>query len=271
MTDLLSIDTAIAAVLLAVAGAIAGVLSGIFGIGGGIVLVPILVFVFTLQGVPEAYIAHSAVGTSLAIIIPTAIRSFRAHRQKGAGNIELLKSWTLWVPFGVIVASFVVGFVSGQVLKMIFAFVALIIAIKMLFGGEKWRLSDDLPGNTATKGAGFGIGFVSTFMGIGGGNLNNLFMTLFGQSMHQAVSTSAGLGVLIAIPATLGYVISGWGLDGMPPWSLGYVNLLALVMIAPFSMLTAPFGARLAHAMPAKQLEQVFGVFLIAVVISFVW
>ncbi len=271
MMNILSIDTVSAAILLAAAGAIAGVLSGIFGIGGGIVLVPILVFAFSLQGIPEALIAHSAVGTSLAIIIPTAIRSFRAHRAKGAGNVELLKRWTIWVPFGVIVASFVVGFVPGQALKIIFACVALLIAIKMLFGGEKWRLSDDLPSDNTTKGVGFGIGFLSTFMGIGGGNLNNLFMTLFGQSMHQAVSTSAGLGVLIAIPATLGYVISGWGLDGMPQWVLGYVNLLAVAMIAPFSMLTAPFGARLAHAMPARRLEQVFGVFLVAVVISFVW
>ena len=122
----------------------------------------------------------------------------------------------------------------------------------------------------ANRSVGFGIGFLSTFMGIGGGNLNNLFMTLFGQSMHQAVATSAGLGVLIAIPAALGYVYAGWGSEDLPVWVFGYVNLLAVAMIAPFSMLLAPIGAKLAHKLPARQLEIGFGLFLVCVVVSFV-
>ncbi|RZO40642.1 MAG: sulfite exporter TauE/SafE family protein [Rhodobacteraceae bacterium] len=263
-------DVLLSAVLLAAAGCFAGLLSGLFGIGGGAVLVPILVATFTLQNLLPEHIAHMAVGTSLAIIIPTAIRSYLSHRKHGAGNATLLRSWFFWAPFGVIAASSVVGFVPGIILKYVFAAVALLIAFKMLFNQKNWVITQELPGPAINKGVGFGIGFLSTFMGIGGGNLNNLFMTLFGQSMHQAVATSAGLGVLIAIPATLGYVYAGWEAEGLPVWVFGYVNLLAVALIAPFSMLMAPFGAKLAHRLPARRLEIGFGLFLVCVIISFI-
>ena len=252
---------------LAVAGLLSGFLAGLFGIGGGAILVPILITTFPLLGVDPSIVAHMAVGTSLAIIIPTAFRSYKAHRNKGAGNAEVLKAWRLWVPLGVIIASSVVGYVSGDVLRGVFAAVALVIALKMLFNKAHWKFADELPSKPVTNGVGFGIGFLSTFMGIGGGNLNNLFMTSFGQSIHQAVATSAGLGILIAVPATLGYVYAGWGVDVLPAWSLGYVNILATVLVVPFSMLAAPLGATFAHKLPPRRLEVVFGLFLIVVII----
>ncbi|WP_299667802.1 sulfite exporter TauE/SafE family protein [uncultured Ruegeria sp.] len=251
---------------LGLAGILAGFLAGLFGIGGGAILVPILITVFPYLNVNPDVVAHMAVGTSLAIIIPTAIRSYRSHRSHGAGNAELLKAWVFWVPLGVVMASLIVGGVSGNVLRVIFAAVALLIAVKMLFNRASWTLSNHLPPRPVTNGVGFGIGFLSTFMGIGGGNLNNLFMTSFGQSIHQAVATSAGLGVLIAIPATLGYVYAGWGLETLPPWTLGYVHLLGAALVIPFSMLAAPFGARFAHKLSPRKLEITFGIFLLVVI-----
>ncbi len=255
---------------MALAGCFAGFMSGLFGIGGGVILVPLLAAVFAVQGVDPVHVSHMAVGTSLGIIIPTAIRSFLSHRKLGAGNQELLKLWILWVPLGVVITSLIVPYVSGVLLRYVFAIVATLIAVKMLFKRINWTVSSDLPGPLPNRGFGFGIGFLSTFMGIGGGNLNNLFMTVFGQSMHQAVATSAGLGVLIAIPGAIGYVYAGWGQQTLPPMSLGYLNLLAILFVAPFSMLVAPLGARMAHRLDEGMLERCFGIFLLLVVVSFV-
>ncbi len=265
MTELLFIASGLAA-----AGLIAGLLAGLFGIGGGAILVPVLITVFPFLGVAPELVAHMAVGTSLAIIIPTAVRSYRAHLSKGAGNQELLKRWMIWVPLGVVVASLVVGYVSGDVLRIVFAVVATVIAIKMLFNRDSWQIAPALPSNPVTNGVGFGIGVLSTFMGIGGGNLNNLFMTSFGQPIHQAVATSSGLGLLIAVPATLGYVYAGWGLENLPSYSLGYVHLLGAALVIPFSMASAPLGARIAHSISARKLELAFGIFLIVVVVRLV-
>lgn len=250
---------------MALAGGVTGILAGLFGIGGGAVLVPILIEFLNYQGVDQSVQVHIAVGTSLAIIIPTSIRSFRAHQTRGAPDTELLRNWLYLVPLGVIIASFIVAFVSGAALKIIFAIVALLIAIKMLFNRESWTLGKDLPGQPAKGGVGFFIGFISTFMGIGGGNLNNVFMTAFGRPIHQAVATSAGLGILIAIPGAISYIINGWGNPALPPLSLGYINLIAFALIMPISMYVAPWGAKLAHGLTKRQMEVAFGVFLIIV------
>ena len=259
------------ALTMAAAGALTGVLAGLFGIGGGAILVPILMEFLRIQGVATEYQAHIAVGTSLAIIIPTSIRSFRSHLDHGAPDVDLLKAWAILVPVGVIAASFIAASVSGDVLKGVFAVVALLIAVKMLFNRKSWSLGHDLPKNPTRGAVGFGIGFVSTFMGIGGGNLNNVFMTSFGRPIHQAVATSAGLGVLISIPGAIGYIIAGWGIEGLPPMSLGYVNLLALLLITPVSILTAPLGVQLAHALTKRNMEIAFGVFLLIVAARFLW
>ena len=258
------------AALMAGAGALSGVLAGLFGIGGGAVLVPILVEFLGFMGVEQAVRVQVAIGTSLAIIVPTSIRSFLAHQKRGAPDTALLKSWRLVVPVGVLAASFVVAFVSGGVLKLVFALVALAIAGKMLFGGAAWQVAPDLPRQPWRGGSGFVIGFVSTFMGIGGGNLNNVLMTSCGRSIHQAVATSAGLGVLIAVPGCVAYIVLGWGNPALPPFSLGYVNLLAVVVVAPLTMAVAPMGVRIAHSLSKRRMEILYGAFLTLVAVRFV-
>ncbi len=257
------------AALLAGAGVITGVLAGLFGIGGGAILVPVLIEFLNLRGVDPAVQTHIAVGTSLAIIIPTSIRSYLSHLKRGAPDTALLKSWVVIVPLGVMAASFVVADVSGVMLKTVFACIAFLMAMKMLFNRETWLLGSDLPGWASRAGVGFVIGFISTFMGIGGGNLNNLFMTAYGRSIHQAVATSAGLGMLIAAPGALGYMVAGWHEPGLPPFSLGYVNGLAFALIMPLTILTAPLGVRIAHGLPRRKMEILFGVFLIIVCARF--
>ncbi|MEH6726571.1 MAG: sulfite exporter TauE/SafE family protein [Hyphomicrobiales bacterium] len=250
---------------MAAAGGVTGILAGLFGIGGGAILVPILIEFLNFQDVAPSVQAHIAVGTSLAIIIPTSIRSFRAHQKRGAPDEALLRNWVIMVPLGVVIASFIVAFVSGEVLKTVFAIVALLIAIKMLFNRAKWSLGEDLPPQPIKGGVGFFIGFISTFMGIGGGNLNNVFMTSYNRPIHQAVATSAGLGVLISVPAAITYVVTGWGNPDLPPFSFGYINLLAFILIMPISMLVAPLGVKMAHGLSKRHMEIAFGVFLILV------
>lgn len=272
MAELPDLATLLPMILaMAAAGAVTGVLAGLFGIGGGGVLVPILVEFLRLQGVADTVQAHLAIGTSLAIIILTSVRSFRAHLAHGKPDVALLKSWVGVVPAGVVVASFIIAYVSGDVLKVVFATIAILMAFKMLFDRESWRLGTDLPAEPLRSTTGFGIGFISTFMGIGGGNLNNIFMTTFGRPIHQAVATSSGLGVLIAIPGALGYIIAGWGHPDLPPFSLGYVSLVALIFITPLSMWTAPLGAKIAHGLSKRAMERAFGFFLLVVAARFFW
>ena len=255
--------------MLLAAGAGAGLLAGMFGIGAGAVLVPVFYQIFGVLGVEEAVRMHLSVGTSIAIIVPTSLRSFFAHRGKGAVDIELLKSFKWAVPVGVIMASLIVAFVSSGVLRVIFACCSLVIAIKMLFGKQDWKIADDIPEGLARHVAGWGIGFFSNLMGIGGGVFNNTFMTAFGRQIHQAVATSSGVGVLISIPGVIGYMLAGWGVSGLPSYSYGYVNFLLVLIIIPITLIAAPIGVRLAHAMEKRNLEIGFGIFLTFVAIRF--
>lgn len=256
-------------IALLIAGGVAGLLAGIFGIGGGAVLVPVFYQMLGTLGVDEAVRMHLAVGTSLAIIVPTSIRSFMGHRAKGAVDMELLRTFAFVVPLGVIMASIAAAYVSSGVLRMIFAVFSLLIALKMLFGKDDWKLANDIPSGGGTLFAGWAIGFFSTFMGIGGGVFNNTFMTAFGRAIHQAVATSAGVGVLISIPGVIGYIWAGWGVGGLPAFSVGYVNLLMMIIIIPVTLMVAPIGVRIAHSLEKRQLEIGFGIFLILVAARF--
>ncbi len=252
-----------------VAGVLAGILAGLFGIGGGAVLVPVFYQMLGVFEVDEAIRMHLSVGTSLAIIVPTSLRSFAGHRAKGGVDVALLKSFLVTVPAGVIMASIVTAFISGSALRVIFAVFSLIVALKLLLAKEDWRIGDDLPTGLARSVAGWFIGFSSTFMGIGGGVFNNTFMTLFGRPIHQAVATSAGVGVLISIPGVLGYIWAGWGAVGLPQLSLGYVNLLMVAIVVPVTLLVAPIGVMAAHKMSKRNLEFGFGIFLLLVAARF--
>lgn len=254
------------------AGAVTGLLAGVFGVGGGAVIVPVLYELFRLQGVPDEIRTPLAVGTSLAIIIPTSIRSFRAHQRKGAVDLSVLRAWAVPVVLGVIAGSLVARYAPAALFKGVFVAVAGISAIRLLFGRDSWTIASEMPSGPVMTGYGGLIGVLSSLMGIGGGQLSNLFMTFYGRPIHQAVATSSGLGVLISIPGAIGYVYAGWPKMalGVLPWgSFGYVSLVGALLVVPTSIWTAPIGANLAHRLSKRRLEVAFGIFLILVSLNF--
>ena len=259
------------AVAVMAAGVVTGLLAGLFGIGGGAVIVPVLFEVFRLLGVPEEIRMQLCIGTSLAIIVPTTVRSYRAHRAKGLVVQAVMRSWTVPAVIGVAAGSVTAAFAPAQVFKLAFVVIAAIIAAKLLAGRETWVLGRSLPGRAGMTGCGFLVGLASSLMGISGGSLATMMMTLYGVPIHNAVATSAGLGVPITIAGTLGYLIAGLPHQSqLPPLSLGFVSVIGVVMIAPISSWIAPLGARLAHALPRRRLEVGFGLFLIAASLRFV-
>lgn len=259
------------ALAIAASGIVSGLMAGVFGIGGGAVLVPIFYQVFGLLGIEETVRMHLAVGSSLAIIIPTSLRSFTSHRARGSVDMALLRSFYLPVPIGVILASLTAAYISSGGLRAIFAVITLLVALRLLFNRQSWRIGTEIPGNPARAIIGILIGYFSTLMGIGGGVLNNTFMTLYGRSIHQAVATSSGVGVIIAIPGTIGYIWAGWGLEGLPLASTGFVNWIAVAIIIPVAIVVTPWGVQLAHVLSKRQLEVGFGLFCIFVSARFIW
>lgn len=252
------------------AGVVTGLLAGLFGIGGGAVIVPVLFEVFRILGVPEEVRMQLCVGTSLAIIVPTTVRSYRAHQAKGLVVGTVMKSWAVPAVAGVALGSVVAALAPAKLFKLAFVVIAGIIAAKLLVGRESWILGRRLPGRTAMTGYGFGVGVGSSLMGISGGSLATMVMTLYGVPIHNAVATSAGLGVPITIAGTIGYLLAGLPHQALlPPLSIGFVSVIGVVLIAPISSYVAPFGARLAHALPKRQLEIGFGLFLIAAALRF--
>ncbi len=264
LTDLLML-----AVALMAAGAVTGVLAGVFGVGGGAVIVPVLYELFRMLGVPESVRMALCVGTSLAIIIPTSIASYKAHKARGTVDMNILRAWAAPVIIGTIIGALAARWARPEVFKIVFVMVAGINAIRLI-GNLNWKLGDDLPKGPLMQVYGFFIGIFSALMGIGGGQISNLLMTFHGRPIHQAVSTSAGLGLLIALPGAIGYMISGLGKEGLPPLSIGYVSFLGAVLFAPVSIFTAPYGVKLAHAMSKRTLELAFGIFLAIVSLRFV-
>jgi uncharacterized membrane protein YfcA len=253
------------------AGIATGILAGLFGIGGGAIIVPVLYEIFRILGVPEEVRMQLCVGTSMAIIIPTTIRSYLAHRARGAVLTEVVRAWALPAVLGVAVGAVIAYFAPSTVFKVVFMVTVTIIAIKLLFGRDNWMIAAEFPGRVAMSGYGFLIGLVSSLMGVSGGSVSNMIQTLYGKSMHQAVATSAGLGVPITIAGTIGLMIAGWPkMALLPPFSVGYVSLLGVAIMAPVSSFTASYGAVLAHRLSKRQLEIGFGLFLLLVSARFV-
>jgi uncharacterized membrane protein YfcA len=272
MNDLLDPMTLAALVIaLGCAGAAVGFLAGLFGIGGGAISVPVFFEVFRILGHPPEIAMPLAVGTSLAVIVPTAIQSSRAHFRRGTVDMELLRLWALPVLAGVVLGAAIARFANPAVFQAAFVLVAAVNSTKLLTGGAGWHLRDTLPSRGALRACGAGVGFVSSLMGIGGGAVSNMILTLHGMPIHRAVSTSAGVGVLIAVPGTLGYILAGWGTPGLPPDALGFVSLATFVLTIPASLATTRFGVALAHRLSRRHLEVAFGVFLIVVSLRFVW
>ena len=253
------------------AGIVTGLLAGLFGIGGGAVIVPVLFEVFRILGIPEAVRMQLCIGTSMAIIVPTAVRSYWAHRAKGLVIPGVLRSWSLPAVVGVAVGSIAAAIAPPGVFELAFVVIAGIIAAKFLAGRKDWVFAHHLPSEPAMTVWGFLIGLASSLMGISGGSLGTMVLTLSGKPLHNAVATSAGIGVPITIAGTLGYVLAGLPHQAvLPPLSVGFVSVIGVALIAPISSYIAPFGARLAHALPRRWLEIGFGSFLLVASARFV-
>lgn len=252
-------------------GVVSGFLAGLFGIGGGAIIVPVLYEVFRVIGVPDEIRMQLCIGTSLAIIIPTTIRSFVAHRARGAVMPDVLRIWMIPMVAGVGFGSVLATFAPQSVFKIAFIILAAIIAARLLFGGDRWRLGNELPGRAGMIAYGLGIGLAGSLMGVSGGSMSTMVLTLYGKPIHAAVGTAAGLGVPLTIAGTLGYVLAGLPHQALtPPLSLGFVSLIGVALMAPVSSWVAIFGVRAAHALPKRQLEIAFGGFLMLVSIRFV-
>jgi len=237
-----------------------------FGIGGGAVIVPVLFELFRMHQVPDAVRMQLCVGTSLAIIVPTAWRSYRAHYARGLVIPEVLRLWTVPVILGVAAGSLLAAVAPAGLFKLAFAGIVAIIAAKLLFGAENWVIGSELPGGAAMRAYGFVMGLASSLMGISGGSLVTIFLTLYRKTIHEAVATASGIGVPITTAGTLGYMLAGLPHQSeMPPLSIGFVSILGVLLIAPISSYVAPLGARLAHRLPRRSLEIAFGSFLVLV------
>jgi uncharacterized membrane protein YfcA len=258
------------AVALAVAGGITGVLAGLFGVGGGAITVPVLYEVFRILEVDPAVAMPLAVGTSLAIIIPTSITSARGHYKRGAVDMAIVRAWAVPVLVGVIAGSFIARFAPPQVFQLVFVVVATTNVIKLFFGRESWRIAPEMPQGIMLRFYGLITGLASALMGIGGGAISNLVLTLHGKPIRNSVATSAAVGVLISIPGAIGYVWAGWGREGLPPLSVGFVSALAFVLIVPTTLMTTRIGVRLAHSLPKRRLEILFASFLTLVSLRFI-
>jgi uncharacterized membrane protein YfcA len=218
------------------------------------------------------------VGTSLAIIIPTSISSYRAHLARGAVDMEVLRAWWLPVLVGVLAGSVTARYAPERLFKIVFVVVAWSAATRLLLARETWKFGDDLPRGPLMRAYGFFVGLLATLMGVGGGLFANLLMTFYGRPIHQGVATSSALAVLVSIPGALGYVYAGWPAAGhypdvlalQFPLAIGYVSLIGAVLVMPTSLLTAPLGVRAAHAMSKTTLERAYGSYLLIVGARFV-
>lgn len=242
-------------------GAFAGILAGLLGVGGGIVIVPVLTFIFTAQHIPEAHILHLALGTSLATIMFTSISSLRAHHQRGAVDWLVVRQISTGIVLGTFGGSWIAALLSTYFLKVFFVIFLYYVAIQMLLN-IKPKPHRQLPGKTAMFGVGSGIGLISSFVGIGGGSMSVPFLIWCNMAMHKAIGTSSAIGFPIAFAGAAGYVVNGLSAE-LPPYSLGFVYLPALLGVAATSILTAPIGAKLAHTLPVGGLKKIFALLLI--------
>jgi len=245
-------------------GAIAGVLAGLLGIGGGLVIVPMLIYIMGIQGVSPQILMHVALGTSMASIMFTSVSSFMAHHRRGAVQWEVVRRIVIGIFTGTFLGSCFAGAMSTGFLKGFFCIFLYVVATQMLMN-KKPKASRDLPGTLGMFSTGNIIGGISSLVGIGGGTLSVPFMVWCNIPVHHAIGTSAAIGLPIAVAGTIGYIFNGWGIDSLPAYSIGYINLPALLGIACISVLTAPLGVRLAHSLPVDRLKRIFAVLLYAV------
>jgi uncharacterized protein len=258
--------------LLVAGGLASGLLAGLFGIGGGGVLVPVLHDVFRLMGVPADHLMHLAVGTSLAIMIPTTFKSYLTHRANGGVDSGVLRRMAVPIVIGVIIGVFIAKIASGTLMKWVWIAFCVSMSIKLFFGRADWRLGDAIPESQVVEAYGVFVGAISTLLSIGGGAFMTMFMTLYNRPIKTAIGTASGCGPLIAIPGMLGFMWAGWSTSqagGLPIGSIGYVNVIGALLIMPLSVTMAPVGARLAQGMSKRALEIGLGCFMVTMAIRF--
>lgn len=266
MADLLQYFPLLASLL--VIGALAGVLAGLLGVGGGIVLVPQFFFMFGALGYDTPHLMQLCLATSLATIVVTSTRSVQLHNKRGAVDWDILRGFGPGIAVGAVVGMIMVALLTSGVLQMVFGVLALVVGLYMIFGKSEWRFADAMP--TGIKGAMLSpvIGFLSVLMGVGGGSFGVPTMTLFGTPIHRAVATAAGFGVIIAVPAVIGFLFVSLPEGAAPPFSIGAINVPAFFLVIMMTLITTPYGAKLAHRLDPKPLKRLFGVFLLAVAIN---
>ncbi|MCT2400938.1 sulfite exporter TauE/SafE family protein [Novosphingobium mangrovi (ex Huang et al. 2023)] len=252
--------------LMLVAGLVSGFAAGLFGIGGGFVVVPVLFVMLPLLGGSTDAIAHVAIGTSLATIMITSLRSVQAHARRDAVDFDLLKAWAPWIVIGVGAGVLLASRITGSVLALIFGVGVALMALHFLFPVLRDKhLRDEVPGGYVRAGIAGGLGAFSSLLGIGGGTIAIIVMTLCGKTIHRSIATASGVGFIIAVPGTIGFMAIGLSAPDLPLGSIGYVNLIAALAIVSTSVISAPLGAATAHKLPAGVLSPIFGIYLLFV------
>jgi uncharacterized membrane protein YfcA len=256
--------------LIAGIGAFAGVIAGLLGVGGGIILVPAFYFAFEGLGYGPDGLMQLCLGTSLATIIVTSLRALLAHNRRGAVDWDILKGWALGIGLGAVLGVGAATGLRGQVLMVIFGVLGTIVGLYLAFGRDSWRLGDQMPKGIGRAITGPLVGFLSVLMGIGGGSFGVPLMSLFGVPIHRAVATASGFGLMIAVPSVILFLlVPGMG-ENRPPLTIGQVNLVGFVVVVVMTLITTPFGVRLAHAMDAKPLKRAFAVFILVMALNMI-
>lgn len=256
--------------LLLAIGAFAGVVAGLLGVGGGIILVPAFFFAFSYLDYDNAQLMQICLATSLATIVFTSIRSVLAHHKKGAVDWGILKSWAPGIAIGAVIGMIATTGLRSTFLMAIFGVLGLCVGLYLAFGRADWRLGDAMPKGLARAITAPVLGALSVLMGIGGGSFGVPLMSLYAVPIHRAVATAAGFGVIIAVPSVIGFLITGTPPENRPPYMLGQVNLVAFFLVISMTLLTAPLGVRLAHAMDPKPLRRLFAVFIMAMAVNMI-
>ncbi|SDW24679.1 Uncharacterized membrane protein YfcA [Ruegeria halocynthiae] len=254
--------------LLLVIGALAGVLAGLLGVGGGIVLVPAFFYAFQTLGYGGPQLMQLCLATSLATIIVTSIRSVLSHNKKGAVDWDVLRKWGPGIAVGAVIGVMVASALKTEFLQALFGVLGMVIGVYLGLGNSEWRLGDVMPKGLRRLALSPSVGFLSVLMGIGGGSFGVPLMSLYNIPIHRAVATAAGFGVIIAVPSVLGFLFFNIAPEHRPPFTIGAVNLVAFSIVVAMTMITAPWGVKLAHAMDPKPLKRVFAVFLTLVALN---
>jgi len=255
---------------LLVGGVISGILAGLFGISGGSVIVPVLYEGFRIFGVPEDVRMQLCLGTSIAIVAPTTVRSYLTHRTKGVVIPGVIRQWAIPAVIGVACSAVIAAFAPAKVMTLAFVVIATFIAFKFFFAGDRWNLGGELPGRAAMTIYGFAIGLCGSLMGVSGGAVSTIVLTLYSKPIHHAVATSSGIAVPISIAAAIGFILAGLPHQAeLPPLSLGFVSLVGVAVVAPVASFMAPYGAHFAHRLSRRTMELAFGCFLQLVALRF--